>query len=241
MDMYLIFGPTCTGKTAAAITLSKQTGVPVVALDRVQCCPQLSTGSGRPTVAELRETKRIYLTELPLTEGIITAKRAHDNLIGEVYLHEPQGGLILEGGSISLMKCMARSRYWDNHFRWHITRHELRDEEAFLTAAKTRVRNMLRPQEGESLLQELAYLWTHRAVRSELEKIDGYRYAIHFSKLNNLAVDELVHLGPDQMEKLVDGIAREYLIHARLQERELPIPAQVGGVYEGHPFQLRWP
>nr|ASK44383.1 hypothetical protein [Agrobacterium tumefaciens] len=52
MDLYLIFGPTCTGKTAAAITLSEHTGIPVLALDRIQCCPQLSTGSGRPTAAE---------------------------------------------------------------------------------------------------------------------------------------------------------------------------------------------
>ncbi|MGV1832246.1 isopentenyl transferase family protein [Agrobacterium vitis] len=239
MDLHLIFGPTCTGKTAAAISLSEHTGIPVLALDRVQCYPQLSTGSGRPTAAELRGTKRIYLTEAPLAKGIIAAARAHDYLIGEVYSHEPQGRLILEGGSVSLIRHMAQSRYWDLGFRWHISRHHLEDDEAFLTGARARVRNMLQPYEGKSLLQELVCLWKEPAVRSTLEKIDGYRYAIQFARRNKLDVDALMHLGPDQNDELVDGIAREYLSHARLQEKELPIPVDLGEPHEGHPFRMQ--
>lgn len=48
MILHLIYGPTCSGKTDMAIQIAQETGWPVVALDRVQCCPQIATGSGRP-------------------------------------------------------------------------------------------------------------------------------------------------------------------------------------------------
>lgn len=95
MDLRLIFGPTCTGKTSTAVALAQQTGLPVLSLDRVQCCPQLSTGSGRPTVEELKGTSRLYLDDRPLVKGIIAAKQAHERLMGRCIIMRPTAGLFL--------------------------------------------------------------------------------------------------------------------------------------------------
>ncbi|MVA64316.1 adenylate dimethylallyltransferase Ipt [Agrobacterium vitis] len=239
MDLRLIFGPTCTGKTSTAIALAQQTGLPVLSLDRVQCCPQLSTGSGRPTVEELKGTTRLYLEDRPLVKGIIAAKQAHERLIGEVYNYEAHGGLILEGGSISLLRCMAQSSYWSTDFRWHIIRHKLADEETFMNAAKARVRQMLRPAVGPSIIQELVHLWNEPRLRPILKEIDGYRYAMLFASQNQITPDMLLQLDPDMEGELIHGIAQEYLIHARRQEQEFP-PVSVVAFegFEGPPFGM---
>lgn len=59
MLIYLIYGPTCSGKTDLAIQIARETGWPVIALDRVQCCPQIANVSGRPLEWELQSTQRI--------------------------------------------------------------------------------------------------------------------------------------------------------------------------------------
>ncbi|WP_318765259.1 adenylate dimethylallyltransferase Ipt [Agrobacterium fabrum] len=239
MDLHLIFGPTCTGKTSTAIALAQQTGLPVLSLDRVQCCPQLSTGSGRPTVEELKGTTRLYLDDRPLVKGIITAKQAHERLIAEVHNHEAKGGLILEGGSISLLRCMAQSRYWNADFRWHIIRNELADEESFMSVARTRVEQMLRPSAGLSIIQELVQLWREPRLRPILEGIDGYRYALLFATQNQITPNMLLQLDADMENKLIHGIAQEFLIHARRQEQKFPlVSATAVEAFEGPPFRM---
>lgn len=163
MLLYLIYGPTCSGKTDMAIQIAQETGWPVVALDRVQCCPQIATGSGRPLASELQSTQRIYLDSRPLTEGIIDAESAHRRLILEVDWQKSEEGLILEGGSISLLNCMAKSPYWKSDFQWHVKRLRLGDPETFLARAKLRVSEMFAIREDRpSLLEELAELWNYR-------------------------------------------------------------------------------
>lgn len=74
MILHLIYGPTCSGKTDMAIQIAQETGWPVVALDRVQCCPQIATGSGRPLESELQSTRRIYLDSRPSPRASLTLR-----------------------------------------------------------------------------------------------------------------------------------------------------------------------
>lgn len=74
MLLHLIYGPTCSGKTDMAIQIAQETGWPVVALDRVQCCPQIATGSGRPLESELQSTRRIYLDSRPSPRASLTLR-----------------------------------------------------------------------------------------------------------------------------------------------------------------------
>ncbi|MCA1494794.1 hypothetical protein I6F11_28430 [Ensifer sp. NBAIM29] len=62
MLIYLIYGPTCSGKTDLAIQIARETGWPVIALDRVQCCPQIAAGSGRSL--EFASEHNIAISEL---------------------------------------------------------------------------------------------------------------------------------------------------------------------------------
>ncbi|WP_352671497.1 isopentenyl transferase family protein, partial [Mesorhizobium sp. M0166] len=221
--IYLIYGPTCSGKTDAAIQIARETGWPVIALDRVQCCPQIATGSGRPSDSKLQSTQRIYLDSRPLTAGIIDAETAHRKLIMQVDERSSQPGLILEGGSISLLNLMARSQHWDGAFRWHVRRLRLGNSDAFLERAKRRVTDMFVTREGQpSLLQELADQWKEDAVRPTLEDVDGYRCAIHFAREHSLAISEMPCLRKELQQDLVEAIAREYLEYARWQERDFP-------------------
>ncbi|KEA04483.1 (dimethylallyl)adenosine tRNA methylthiotransferase (plasmid) [Agrobacterium fabrum] len=223
MLLYLIYGPTCSGKTDIAIQIAQKTGWPVVALDRVQCCPQIATGSGRPLPSELQSTRRIYLDSRRLTKGIIDAEGAHRRLILEVDWQESEEGLILEGGSVSLLNCMAKSPYWKSGFQWHVKRLRLGDSDAFLARAKQRVTEMFAIREDRpSLLEELAELWNYPATRPILEDIDGYRCAIRFARKHDLAINQLPDIDAERQQDLIEAIAKEYLEHAIMQERDFP-------------------
>ncbi|CBA17048.1 isopentenyl transferase family protein [Xanthomonas albilineans] len=220
--LYLIWGPTCSGKTALAVALAEQSGWPVIALDRIQCYPELATGSGRPLSSELRGTRRIYLASRAVREGIIAADEAHALLKDMVGRHSAAGGVILEGGSISLINRMIADPYWASGWQWHSRRLRLGDPAAFLDRALRRVEQMLRThQEHPSLLEELVALWPDPALRPILEDVDGYRYAIRFARHWSLPVADLLSMRDEMKQRLIRGIAEEYLEHAQWQERDL--------------------
>jgi adenylate dimethylallyltransferase len=223
MLLYLIWGPTCSGKTDIAVALARRTGWPVIVLDRVQCCPQIATGSGRPLPSELGSTQRIYLANRPLAEGIVDAGAAHARLKQEVEQRKSEFGLILEGGSISLLNKIMSDPYWSDSFLWRTHRLRLDAPDAFLGRARRRVRQMLSPGGDRlSLLEELVAHWKDATSRLVLEDVDGYRYAIRFAHDRNLPVDHLLDLSHNLREHLIEGIAQEYLEHARWQERDFP-------------------
>lgn len=138
--LHLIWGPTCSGKTEVAVALAEQTGWPVIALDRVQCCPEMSTCSGRPLPAELRATRRIYLASRAVREGIIAADEAHALLVDLVDRRSAAGGVILEGGSISLINRMILDPYWANDWQWRSHRLLLGECADFLDRAYVALR-----------------------------------------------------------------------------------------------------
>lgn len=226
MLMHLIFGPTCCGKTDFSIKLAQRLGWPVISLDRVQCCTQIATGSGRPSPAEIGCTERIYLADRPLVEGIIEADAAHAALKCVLESSESKLGMILEGGSISLLNAIMRDSYWSEKFTWCIHRLPLCDSATFLHRAKRRIRQMLSPEEGVPFLQELAMYVGHSAELGVLEGVDAYRFAITFARERHLSLVDLKKIEPELKEALIDGIAQEYLDHAKWQERDFPnIPA----------------
>lgn len=231
MLIYLIYGPTCSGKTDLAIQIARETGWPVIALDRVQCFPQIATGSGRPLEWELQSTRRIYLDSRPLAAGVIETEAAHRHLILYVEDHKSSPGLILEGGSISLLNCMAKSSYWDTGFRWHVRRLRLTTPDVFLPRARRRATEMVAVRdERPSLLEELADLWNQEALLAMLVDIVGYRCVIRFARKHNIAIRELLHLDPMRQQALIAAIADEYLEHARWQERDFPDWQEGGNV-----------
>lgn len=227
VSLHLIRGPTSTGKTAAAVTLAERTGATVISLDRVQCCFEISTGSGRPLPSELRGTSRIYLCSQKVVDGVIPADKANALLKQRVAECATGGNLlILEGGSVSLLNRMISDPYWER-FQWRADSLPLGDPDMFLARARARVWEMLQRKEGQSsLLDELVSLWSDPDTHSILEDIDGYRYAIRFARKHGLSIPRMLDLDTELKQRLVEGIAEEYLDHARWQTREfLDLPS----------------
>lgn len=224
MKIHLIWGSTCTGKTELAIELSKSTGWPVIALDRVQCCFDIATGSGRPHPEELQSTRRIYLDNRPISEGLISAEEANDRLKLEVSKYAGEGGGILEGGSISLINLIFRDPYWCDGFRWSLHRVRWQDPDLFMEKAKARVRRMLvSSTETPGLLDELVAAESDPNAKRAVQDIDGYRYAMGYAEARDLSIAQLLERMNDEMkEDLVNGIALEYFEHATWQERDFP-------------------
>lgn len=221
VSLHLIRGPTSTGKTAAAVALAERTGATVISLDRVQCCFEISTGSGRPLPSELRGTKRVYLCSRKVVDGVIPADEANALLKQRVAEYATDGNmLILEGGSVSLLNRMISDPYWED-FQWRAESLPLGDPAMFLARAKARVWEMFQRKEGQpSLLDELVSLWADPATHPVLEDIDGYRYAIRFAREHGLPILQMHDLNAGLKQQLVEGIADEYLDHARWQTRE---------------------
>lgn len=221
MNMHFIWGPTCTGKTAVSIEIALATGWPVIVLDRVQCCSDIAAGSGRPPAEELQSTRRLYLDERSVKQGIPTAEEAHERLktlVGQ--LRQQEGGLILEGGSISLLNRMVADPYWETSFTWQLHRLRLDSPKTFLSRAEARVDTMLQGSPG--LLDELLSAWRDPLARPVIADVDGYRYALAFARQHQLAVEALPDVSDDLRRQLISGIALEYLEHARWQERDFP-------------------
>ncbi|WP_352515270.1 MULTISPECIES: isopentenyl transferase family protein [unclassified Mesorhizobium] len=63
--------------------MARETGRSVIALDHVQCCPQIATRSGRASDPELQSTQRVYL-DTPPNRGHIHAVTARRKLITHV-------------------------------------------------------------------------------------------------------------------------------------------------------------
>ncbi|MBO9112540.1 MULTISPECIES: isopentenyl transferase family protein [Rhizobium/Agrobacterium group] len=239
MLIYLIYGPTCSGKTDLAIQVARETGWPVIALDRVQCCPEIATGSGRPLASELQSTQRIYLDSRPLAAGVIEAEAAHRKLISEVENRKKSPGLILEGGSISLLNCMAKDPFWNAAFRWHVRRLRLATRDVFLPHARRRVTEMFAVKNDRpSLLEELVDLWKQEALRPILEDIDGYRCAIRFAREHNIGISDLLRLDSTRQQALIAAIADEYFDHAQWQERDFPDCGQHDGFRLSNPYAV---
>jgi adenylate dimethylallyltransferase len=228
IQLTLVWGPTSTGKTAAAVELALATGAPVIALDRCQCYPQIAVGSGRPLPAELKSTRRIYLAERKLSDGILSGAEA--NILLKQRLAECAAScsqVILEGGSISLLNAMVADPHWESDvFCWSFRRFQLGDADAFLQRARRRVQRMFQRAAGaSSLLDELVDGWSDPRNHAALADIDGYRAAIKFANRRQYSLAALRYMAIEEQDMLIDEIAQEYLDHARWQEVTVkPVP-----------------
>lgn len=223
--LHVIIGPTTTGKTRRAVTLAEQTGAPVIVLDRIQCFPELAVGSGRPGADELRSTRRVYLADRKVAQGELPAATANALVHTHVArLLQDENLVLLEGGSVSLLQAIAADPRWAGYEQtWE--RLVLQDVEGYLAKAASRIRDMLAPADGSpSMLDEIAALWPDARTHAVLNGIVGYRSIIAYAGRYGIPVDRLAHdLTAAQIDRIVQDIAREFLVYARWQERELPL------------------
>lgn len=221
--LHFIVGPTTTGKTDRAVSLAAETGASVVAVDRIQCHPELAVGSGRPSVAELRSTRREYLCERAVADGELPPGEANKLLHEAIArLARRDATVVLEGGSISMLKAMARDASW-REYEWTFERLHLPSIEVFKAKAATRVRSMLQSA-GASMLDECAALWPDLLARPVLMGIVGYRTIARYAQAHGTSIAELARSATaDDIERLTGLIASDFLGYAKVQESELPL------------------
>ncbi|WP_029729219.1 isopentenyl transferase family protein [Dickeya dianthicola] len=222
--LYLLWGPTSTGKTSHSVILAKKYGFPVIALDRFQGYQEIKTGSGAPDQAELQGTERIYITPSHhLTESVVSSEEAHNILKKKIsILLNRNSSVILEGGSVSLLTKIVMDDYW-SQFSWRIRRFHMISKKDFIEKAQKRVTSMIYPQNGgSSILKETSLFFRKNLTIEPLEDIDGYRKIIQYCKEKNIDFDSLDKLNSNEKDNLIDIISNEYYEHALWQENNFP-------------------
>jgi adenylate dimethylallyltransferase len=218
MRLHLITGVTGAGKTGESIRIAAGLRAPVVAVDRFQCFPELSTTSGRPTAAELAGTQRIYLDERRVSDGGLAADEALTRLRRLLrVLGADHHDIILEGGSISLLSLMKTSGMLDSGVTVRLMAHNA-DDLAYAAALRARVTKMLTT--GPTMLDELADVWRFRAQRSFVASICGLDAILDWSRMRNRPVRDYAHT-PDDIAELTEAVTTAHLDYARRQLKSL--------------------
>lgn len=223
-NVYLLWGATTTGKTALSVSVAKERGWPVIALDRFQGYHEIRTGSGAPTNNELGKTERIYITpQRSLADGIISAKDYNYWLKRRVLsLPEGKSDFIIEGGSVSLLKEMVSDEFWAD-FLWEIKILRAPSKDVFIKKAKRRITDMFHPEDGRpSIMDEVSSFFMNHKTIHPLEDIDGYRTIIDYCRCKKIEFDKLKIMTTDQEKIIISQIAEEYYAHALWQEQETP-------------------
>lgn len=68
--IYIIAGPTASGKTAFAITLAKHLNTSIISADSRQCFRELNIGVAKPTAAELADVPHFFINNLSISEEV---------------------------------------------------------------------------------------------------------------------------------------------------------------------------
>jgi tRNA dimethylallyltransferase len=71
--VYLIAGPTASGKTRVAIELAKRLNTSILSADSRQCYKEMNIGTACPSLEELEEVKHYFIRECSVTQNISAA------------------------------------------------------------------------------------------------------------------------------------------------------------------------
>lgn len=87
--VFIIAGPTASGKTAIAIELAKRLGTSIVSADSRQCYREMTIGTAKPTAEELAQAKHYFINSHSLTEHLSTAdfERLALQYLDEIFAH----------------------------------------------------------------------------------------------------------------------------------------------------------
>lgn len=98
-DVYIIVGPTASGKTKLAIELAKQVNGEIINGDAFQVYKELNIGTAKPTPEELKQVKHHLIGYISISEGydVVTWLQDCNKVIKQ--LHQQNKPAIVVGGS----------------------------------------------------------------------------------------------------------------------------------------------
>ncbi|MEU6227634.1 isopentenyl transferase family protein [Streptomyces sp. NPDC047042] len=219
--VHLIAGPTGAGKSAAANDLARATGAPVVVADRLQCFTDLATTSARAG-GEAPDVRRYWLADRTVPDGDLGAVAAADSLFDLVeQLGARHRLVIVEGGSISLLKVLAE-RCAALPWQLSVQVLPLPAYGDYVEALTRRALTMLAPPAPDrSLLEELAELWADPRQRRFAASVNGFEAVLECCAKYALDV-ETIHKQelPDPIRsRMASLIALRHAEHGILQSR----------------------
>jgi tRNA dimethylallyltransferase len=99
VQIYVVQGPTASGKTALAIALAKQLNTEIISFDSRQFYNELAIGVARPTADELAEVQHHFIASQCINQPINAAQFASMARPVLEKLLERNGAAVLVGGS----------------------------------------------------------------------------------------------------------------------------------------------
>lgn len=230
-QLTLLLGPTGIGKTGAAVKAAVRERCPVIALDRIQCHPELATGSGRPSTAELAGTRRIYLTSRLLAAGPLPADTAAGLLhaLLQEQLESGAQSVIVEGGSTSALTALLERADWRTGWAVRVVMLLEASAARYEAGVARRVEHMLgyRPRNGGggcggTVQGELAAVWNDPLARKHAADITGYHEVLALCERHSLTPAELT--GPSARlwrQELTAAVRDAHLAYGLQQRRVL--------------------
>ena len=97
--LFVILGPTASGKTALSIQLAKELNTEIISCDSRQFYKELNIGAAPPSKEQLKETKHHFIQHLSIKENYNIGKYEEDSIKKIYSLFKIYDNLILVGGS----------------------------------------------------------------------------------------------------------------------------------------------
>lgn len=97
--IYVIAGPTASGKTAFAIALAKYLNTSIISADSRQCFRELNIGVAKPTAAELADVPHFFINNLSISEEVNARFFEDTALTFTQKFFEEKDVLIMAGGT----------------------------------------------------------------------------------------------------------------------------------------------
>jgi adenylate dimethylallyltransferase len=225
--LHLVLGPTGSGKTGFATRRAAESvGCSVVSLDRFQGHREIAVGSGRPSTRETRGVHRIYLSTGPFSHGPAPAPEAFGRLrrVLRGALAQEVGTVVLEGGSLSLLACMADDLTWTEGWQVGITICEEKKAGSHESAVSQRVEMMVGSRgnaaDSLTLMDELADLSGDPHAVEHANGVIGYHEALMQCAVLAASPRRLAasHARAWRNE-LADSVAAAHLAYASEQRR----------------------
>lgn len=97
--LFIILGPTASGKTALSIQLAKELNTEIISCDSRQFYKELKIGAAPPSKEQLQKTKHHFIKHLSIKDNYNTGQYEEDAIKKISSLFKTYNNLILVGGS----------------------------------------------------------------------------------------------------------------------------------------------
>ena len=97
--LFVILGPTASGKTALSIQLSKELNTEIISCDSRQFYKELNIGAAPPSKNQLKQTKHHFIQHLSIKDNYNIGQYEKDAIKKIYHLFKIYNNLILVGGS----------------------------------------------------------------------------------------------------------------------------------------------